>query len=70
MRNEYKYYISIIKPIEKKYNRICIFYSIFKFKWLENKKKTYNNLLINYYKMLQKNNKYTENLEKQLKNSH
>ena len=70
MKNEYKYYFSIIKPIEKKYNRICILCSIFKFKWLEEKRKTYNSLLINYYRMLQKNNKYTENLEKQIKNSH
>ena len=70
MDNEYKYYISIIKPIEKKYNRICIFYSIFKFKWLEEKKRVYDNLLINYYVMLQKNDKYTEKLEKQIKNSH
>lgn len=70
MNKEYKYYNSIIKPIEKKYNIVCILYSIFQFKWLKEKKKTYNNLLIHYYRMLQKNNRYTENLEKQIKNSH
>ena len=67
MDNEYKYYISIIKPLEKKYNRICIFYSIFKFKWLKDQKRFYNNLLINYYSMLQKNNTYVKKLEKQMK---
>lgn len=70
MENEYKYYVSIIKPIEKKYNRVCIFYSVFKFKWLEEKKISYNNILINYYRMLQRNNKYASKLAEQIKNSH
>lgn len=63
MRNEYNYYIRIIKPIEKKYNRMCILYSIFKLKWFEEKKKKYNIILINYYKMLQNDTNYTSNLE-------
>jgi len=67
MRNEYNYYINVIKPIEKKYNRVCFLYSIFKFSFLKEKKNIYNKMLINYYKMLQKNITYTKKLEDQLK---
>ena len=66
MKNEYNYYISIIKPIEKEYNRMCILYSIFKLKYFKEKKHYYNNLLIYYYRILQKNYKYYQFIEKEL----
>ena len=61
--NTYNYYIKIIKPIEKKYTRLCIWNSILKSKKLEKKKHFYNKILINYYKMLQNNYKELEILE-------
>lgn len=64
MNNEYNYYLSIIKPIEKKYNRICYWYSIFKTKNLQRKKQHYNNILTIYYIMLQKNEYICDCLEK------
>lgn len=66
MNNEYNYYIRIIKPIEKRYNFYCILYSIFKFNWLYKKKTFYNKLLVYYYRMLQKNIKYSNNLVKEI----
>lgn len=66
MKNEYNYYINIIKPIEKKYTRLCIFYSIIKLKSIKNKINFYNKILINYYKMLQHNN-YLKSFEKYIK---
>jgi len=66
MSNEYNYYIKRIKPIEKKYNRLCILSSILKFKWLINQKLYYNKILINYYKTLQKDTKYTSRLKKHI----
>lgn len=62
MKNPYDYYIEKIKPIEKKYSRICILYAIFKLPCLKNKKTFYNNILINYYKMLQDNTKDLEEI--------
>ena len=55
MKKEHAYYINVIKPIEKKYNRMCIFYSIFKLNYFKRKITFYNNILVNYYKTLQKN---------------
>lgn len=55
MNKQYDYYKSIIKPIEKKYNRLCTLYSIFKCNFLKNKVDYYNELLIVYYKYLSKN---------------
>lgn len=66
MENEYKYYLTTIKPIENKYKRICNLYNIFKCKSLKNKKKFYNHLLIFYYKTLC-NNKSSQNIFKHLK---
>lgn len=66
MENEYNYYLKIIKPIEKKYNRLCILYSIFHFKYFKNKKKLYNLLLIKYYRLLQENTNYANKLEEKL----
>lgn len=67
MKNEYKYYIKIIKPLEKKYTKLCILYSIFKTEYLKNRMNFYNRILINYYRMLQNNYKNLENLKKHLK---
>jgi len=66
MKKEYKYYIKIIKPIEKKYTNLCILYSVFKFKCIKTKINFYNKILINYYKMLQQNTDLN-NLEKYIK---
>ena len=57
MNKDYEYYVNEIKPIEKKYTRLCILYSIFKFKYFKNKSEFYNNILICYYKSLLLNNK-------------
>jgi len=67
MKNEYNFYVKVIKPLEKKYNKLCILYSIFKFKFLKEKLKTYNNHLIIYYIMITKNENYLKNLENHLK---
>ena len=66
MKKEYKYYINIIKPIEKKYTNLCILYTIFKFNFIKNKIDFYNKILINYYLMLQNNN-YLNFFDKQNK---
>ena len=55
--NAYQYYLKNIKPIEKKYSRICYLSSLFKIKYLENKKAYYNTFLSNYYKNLHDNPK-------------
>lgn len=52
MENNYKYYVKVIKPLEKKYTVLCTLYSIFKFKCLEKQKDLCNKLLINYYHSL------------------
>ena len=57
MKNEYDYYISIIKPIEKKYNRMCILYSLIKINYFKTKKQHYNKVLIKHYRLLQKRTK-------------
>lgn len=66
MENEYNYYLNIIKPIEKKYNRMCFLYSFFKLNHFKKKKNLYNIILINYYKLLQNNINYANNLEKKI----
>lgn len=63
MKSEYYYYVKIIKPIEKKYNRLCILYSFFKLEIFKNKRDFYNRFLINYYKMLQDNQSFLNELE-------
>jgi len=68
MKNAYKYYVNIIKPIEKKYTKMCIFYSLLKFNYFKNRMLLYNNILINYYTMLQKNPTILEELDKQINN--
>lgn len=67
MSKEYKYYLDTIKPIEKKYNQLCIIYSFFKFKWLKKKIDHYNSLLVLYYKMIKDTPEYLKNLEKEFK---
>ncbi len=57
MKKPYNYYLNEIKPIERKYTRICFLYSIFKTKYLEKKKAFFNALLISYYQNLQDNPK-------------
>lgn len=51
---EKEYYIKVIKPLEKKYQLYCTLYNIFKFKYFKEKRDLYNNILIIYYKTLQK----------------
>ena len=62
MKNELEYYYNVIKPIENKYNRYCRLYKIFTFKWIKEKRNFYNSLLLKYYKMVQNNNEYSNNL--------
>lgn len=64
MKNIYDYYIKIIKPIEKKYTRMCILYSFTGFSYYKKKMVFYNKILINYYKIIKKNDKYIQELEK------
>ena len=66
MNKEYNYYIRFIKPLEKKYNRINFFYSLFRFKFLNKKIYMYNLLLIHYYKKLQKNNNSLNEIKKEI----
>ena len=66
MKKHFEYYNGVIKPLERKYNRICFLYSVFKFKFLFNKKKFYNKLLISYYKTIQKNDHAIHNFKKNL----
>lgn len=67
MKYEY-YYIKKIKPIEKKYTRLCILYSIFKFNFIKVKINYYNKILISYYKDLKNNNKNLNAMEKYFNN--
>lgn len=67
MNNEYKFYIKVIKPLEKKYNKLSILCCVFKFKFLKEKLQSYNNQLLIYYMMINKNHNYLRNLAKQLK---
>lgn len=67
MRNEYSYYIKTIKPIEKKYNQMCIFYSLFAFNYFKERRDFYNKLLISYYKILHNNQKSLDNIANNLK---
>ena len=67
MNEAYKYYIKIIKPIEKKYTKMCILYSIFKLNYFKKKKSFYNAILVNYYRMLQNNTKELEEIIQNLK---
>ena len=64
MKNELKYYLENIKPIEKKYNRYCILYSFLKIPYFYYKKVFYNDLLIKYYKSIQNNKEFFDILEK------
>ena len=66
MDSKYNYYIRIIKPIEKKYNRMCILYSFFKLNIFKEKKKFYNTILLKYYKLLQNDANYVKELETSL----
>lgn len=57
MNEDYKYYIEYIKPIEKKYAKMCILYSKFKLKHFKRKSDFYNKILIWYYRTLITTNK-------------
>lgn len=61
MEKDYEFYITNIKPLEKKFNRYCLLHSIFKWKYFYNKKEFYNKLLIKYYKTLSSNFKIKKN---------
>lgn len=67
MKNEYEYYITVIKPIEKKYTKLCTLYSVFKFKTIYSKMNFYNKILVNYYEKLQNNNSALQELIKHMK---
>ena len=45
---KYDEYQELIKPIEKKYNRLLLLYSHFKWKFLKKKIDNYNKILNNY----------------------
>ena len=65
MKDDYKYYIEIIKPIEKKYINTCKLLNFFNFNFLRKKKLIfYYKILISYYKTLHNNPKAIHNLEK------
>ncbi len=50
MENQtYLFYKEIIKPLEKKYNKMCTLYNILGFKSLKTKRNYYNILLKEYY---------------------
>ena len=66
MKSNYEYYKKNIKPLEKKYTRMCILYSIFKFKYFKNKMNFYNIILINYYRTLQDDDKTISEIIKYL----
>ena len=55
MKNKFDYYLKVIKPIEKKYMKLCTLYTIFKFEFIRKKKDLYNKILINYYHSLDQN---------------
>ncbi len=61
-----EYYLKVIKPLEKKYTKMCIFYSLFKFKYFEKKKNFYNKILNYYYLMLTKNPHILKDIEDNL----
>ena len=63
MTNELKYYKTMIKPIEKKHNRLCMLYKIFKYEFIRKKRDKYNYLLIHYYQKLLNNKIAFENLQ-------
>ena len=63
MKNNYEYYLKTIKPIEKKYNRMCTLYRIFKFKTFLVKRNIYNKIIINYYNKLLHNKQALKELE-------
>ncbi len=60
------YYLKYIKPIEKKYTKMCIFYSYTKMKYFENQKNFYNNILNYYYHSLLNNPSKLKELENNL----
>lgn len=68
MNKEYDYYKKTIKPLEKKYNRYCILYNLFKLRTFKKLKEYYNLLLILYYKYIIDNPIYAseiiENIDK------
>ena len=67
MKKDYDYYIKNIKPLEKKYYKFCLLYSTFKLEYFYHKKMFYNKLLIHYYKTIQNNKVFLNNLEKSIK---
>ena len=66
MKSNYNYYIKHIKPLEKKYNKFCLLYNLFKWPYFYSKKSFYNKLLIKYYKTSQNSQKLINTLEKRL----
>ena len=66
MEKDYNYYISNIKPLEKKYNIFCILYSIFKWQYFYNRKNFYNKILIKYYKIVKNNSDILNNIIKKI----
>ncbi len=52
---KYDEYQELIKPIEKKYNRLLLLYSHFKWKFLKKKIDNYNKILNSYYQYLLQN---------------
>ena len=67
MKKEYEFYIKNIKPLEKKYYKFCILYSIFKLEYFYHKKKFYNKLLVHYYKTIKNNKINVNNFEESIK---
>ena len=68
MKNAYEYYRDIIKPIEKKYMRMCTLYSIFKYNYFRIKRDKYNNILKYYYKSLLNNKNSLNEIQKYFEN--
>ncbi len=66
MKSNYEYYLKIIKPIEKKYTRMCTLYHIFKLNTFRIKRNIYNRMIVDYYKFLLNNHNVLKEIEKKL----
>ncbi len=67
MSNNLEYYFMVIKPLEKKYSRMCTLYSIFKLNLFKKKRNKYNMIINNYYSFLLNNKDSLEEIQNSFK---
>jgi len=67
MKNNYEYYLKYIKPIEKKYTKLCTIYSFFKLNYIKNRINFYNRILNIYYRNLKNNIDDIQEFKKHIK---